>query len=411
MPNFSPPYYPAADLLRTGDLLFPKRIRATEDTGEGPVRWVTLGLRTQLREVLGEPDRGPKLEEYLDPELIAAARRRVPYDVSALLAPPASATRLPLRFGAQVSRLCAELNALLSQAGELSSDKQARVQQLQGLGRELLQLADRASERVEDARRASLMFFILTKAFPTLLDHWLGMTVQQFLRHPISQLLLAAIERESGEGFFVGHVAMVLCETEGGHDLAGKVWVIEANTTDFSHYSVAVHPYLVDDEPVAPTSLEGLRVRGWANRRLAMGESLWHCRHTGLKGADAEALRGQLVHEAKKYLGRRFGFFDEPNFGDDGRFYCAEFVHRVFTDLGGEAMKLDQHRWWTWLLDNAHLLGSAKFAAEVVKAVHAQGLYARMEKQPFFLITLPMLYQCDRLEKLPIAGAPDYLMA
>jgi hypothetical protein len=411
MPAPSTSYYPVADALRTGDLLFPKLIRSNVATEASPARWTTLGLRSKVREVVDESDRSPKMEAYVDPELVAAARTGVPYDVSGLLQPPQSSSRLPTTLATDMSRLCAKLNSLLAEAGESSPGKQAQVLKLQSLGREMLHQADAAADRLEDARRTSLMFFILTKAFPTLLNHWLGMTVRQFLRHPLSKLLLGAIERESGEGLFVGHVAMVLRETDGAHDPAGKAWVIEANTTDFSHYSVAVHPYLVDGEPLGPTSLQGLRLRGWANRRLAMGESLWHSRHIGLAGVDAEALRGQLVHEAKKYLGRRFGFFDDPAFGDDGRFYCAEFVHRVFTDLGGDAMKLDQHRWWSWLVENAHLLGSAQFAAGVVADVHAQGLYDRMQKERFFLLTLPMLYTCNRLEKLPIAGAPAYLEA
>lgn len=407
MPQPLPPYYPAATSLRTGDLLFPKRIPSTAAALESAVRWTTLSVRARLSEALHEPDRSPKMAEVLDPTLVAAARQGMRFDVSGLLAPPA-VRRLPARFGREAFRLSTRLTELSAAPGAPTAEQRTHRLELEGLGHKMLQQAETASDSTEDARRLSLMYFILTRAFGDLLIDWLAMTVHEFLDHPLSELLLGAIERERGEGFFIGHVAMVLCETDGAHDPDGKVWVIEANATDFSHYSVAVHPYLVDGEPLAPTPLQDGRLRGWANRRLALGESLWHCRHTGLLGQDAEVLRGALVHEAKKYLGRRYGFFDDPEFGDAGRFYCSEFVHRVFADLGGSAMALDEHRSWAWLVDHASLLGSAQFAADAVDAINAEGLYARMQKERFFLITLPMLYACSRLQKLPVAGAPVY---
>lgn len=265
------------------------------------------------------------------------------------------------------------------------------------------------------AEREMLLLFILREAFPDLLQQWLGMSVLQFLLHPLRRILLGALEREAGgDSFFVGHVAMVLRERDGAHADDGEVWVIEANTTDFSHYGVALNRYWVDGEPTAPVvpGAHGLdRMRGWANRRLAQGQAIWHSRLRAAHHDAAAALlwRQRLVDHAKRYLGRPYGFFDNPAFGDAGRLYCGEFVQRALEDTepANQAWQVAQNRAWDWLLQNLGDLGSPAFVKEVSAALTPQ-LRQQMQGKPFFLLTLHMLYRSAALVHLSPPGAGPY---
>lgn|GEM_PF-1897244 len=347
--------HPSPAQLQTGDLLFP-RLPGKAYQGEG------LSAQWGAPMLSGTSDM--RLREYLGQDAIEMLQNEAQhYDVSALLAEPD--TRSPL----------------FAPLGPKHPDS--------------------ASQR----KREMLLLVILWRAFPTLLKSWLDMTVTQFLQHPLRSLLVGALDRETGGGFFVGHVGMVLRERDGVHAPEGPLWVIEANTTDFSHYRVALHRYLVEGEPTAfETEDEHAlpRLRGWANRRLALGQSIWHSRHATLHRADAHALALQqrLVDVAKSYLGRPYGFFDDPTFGDAGRMYCGEYVHRVFEDTGGAGLRVDHNRRWAWLYDHLDALGSQDFGDHVRQAVQADGLYARMQDRPFFLLTLHMLYRSEELVHL-----------
>lgn len=274
---------------------------------------------------------------------------------------------------------------------------------------------DPAAAKARKAEREMLLLFILREAFPDLLQAWLGMSVLQFLQHPLRQILLGALEREAGgDSFFVGHVAMVLRERDGAHADDGDVWVIEANTTDFSHYGVALNRYWADNEPTdrvvqGPHGLD--RMRGWANRRLAQGQAIWHSRFLAAHSDAAAALpwRQRLVNHAKFYLGRPYGFFDNPTFGDAGRLYCGEFVQRVFQDAqpANQDWQVAQNRQWDWLLQHLGDLGSPTFVKDVSNAL-TQELRLKMKGKPFFLLTLHMLYRSAALKHLSPAGAGPY---
>jgi hypothetical protein len=413
-------HYPAEKSLQTGDLLFPKSLAKAVPAPPQPLwashasAWTTLSLRANARATLGVPGGREKMVDFLDPELVQAARDRVAYDVSALLAPP-RVTEHAAGSGPNLFASGVRLQLLAKAAGGVSPENLALAQEMDGVAFELLKKGAAQTDEAEDPVRIALMFFILTKAFGGLIDDWLKMPVFKFVQHPLCDLLTGALRHSADEGFFVGHVAMVLRETDGAHDPAGKLWVIEANATDYAHYSVSVHPYFVADEGTAP--LGQRRVRGWLNRRLALGEAVWCSRHEALQaddgdaaaGARVEALRARLVPLAKQYLGRRYGFFDNPDFGETGRFYCAEFVHRVFWDLGDDAMGLDQHCQWEWLLANSALLGSEGFVERMRVAVHADGFRETIRGKPFFLLTLPMLYACQRLVRRDASGTPAYM--
>lgn len=354
-------HYPLPKDLNTGDLLFPRvpndgaRSTALGVHGTLETLWNHVGrawAERPLRELLG-PDAVDMLED-----------ETVHPDVGGLLATPT----------------------------------QPREQWLESLAAE-----DRA--RMEFAGREMLLLFILRTTLKKLVKDWLGMTVGEFWRHPLRRILLGALEPGGQAQFFIGHVAMVLRERDGAHADDGEVWVIEANITDFSHYGVAQHRYWVDGEPTGwtkPGDHGHDRMRGWANRRLAQGEAIWHSR---LIPADADPARASqwrqhLVNRAKRYLGTPYGFFDDPEFGHTGRLYCGEFVQRVFTDTEADAAwHVDQNLWWAWLFKNLDALGPPDFVKEVDKALTLD-LRRKMQGEPFFLLTLPMLYRSAQL--LPI---------
>ena len=405
-------HHPEPCALQTGDLLFPKVAKSSPSP-------LWLSLRRRLDRP--DPDDGRTLREYLSQSIgedavDALENDAYTLDVSALLARPR--VRLPVAsaFSADLSRIALDLSRLSRAPHDGAAGAQDLGQDLRTLSGELTRVAAASSAR-NKADRTYLMLVILWKAFPELLGDWLKMTVAEFLQHPLSDLLIGALERESGPGFFVGHVAMVLRERDGAHAPDGDKWVIEANTTDFSHYRVAIHPYLVPGEPLAepqPGDAVPARLRGWANRRLSSGESIWHSRHKSLLDDDTNAgvldMRRRLVDVAKSYLGRPYGFFDDPQFGDDGRFYCGEYVHKVFERVGAGALKVDENRTWDWLYTNRALLGDAAFVTRLEHAMKKGGLLKKMQGKQFFLLTLPMLYKSSTLVPQPAATTtPPYL--
>jgi cell wall-associated NlpC family hydrolase len=56
---------------------------------------------------------------------------------------------------------------------------------------------------------------------------------------------------------------------------------------------------------------------------------VWHARPK-LLGNDWQT---PLLQACKRFLGRPYGFFDNPDFGDHNRFYCSEFVVRAYREV------------------------------------------------------------------------------
>lgn len=236
-----------------------------------------------------------------------------------------------------------------------------------------------------------LLLKILDATFGELTREWLNMTVRQFIRHPISRILIDAINKDLGNGFFVGHCGLVLRE-RGGHDSdSGRAYVIEANITDFSHYRVSIHPYS-DSSGNEPT-------RGWVNYRCGLGQKVWHARPIALDGnrPGTGAIREAIVTHAKTLLGRPYGFFDNPCLGETDRLYCSEFVLSVFTQAGNSGANLDvtDHRCWKWLLEN--MAEPARTQLEKELRSGDGRLYNWVITRPFFLLTVQMLWRSAAL--------------
>jgi hypothetical protein len=260
---------------------------------------------------------------------------------------------------------------------------------------------------LNDPRVMYLVYKILSVEMKALFEDWLDMSVKEFRKSRLGKFLFKLLQApDATEGnLFIGHMAMVIREHEGQvvtHGTAGQVYVIEANTTDFSHYRVALHPYWVDD---AADSTVG-ELRGWANRRLAPahGQMVWSARPAALvDGAASPAAQASrrmaLAAQAKRWQGRPFGLFDDAEFGEPDRMYCAEYLYRVFqdadahgttppTDLGGG------NRTWGWMLKYFAATGDAELAGYLQDLIEKKRFEA---DKPFFVLTPAMVWSSSVL--------------
>lgn len=211
--------------------------------------------------------------------------------------------------------------------------------------------------------------------FEHFIPHWFGgLSAKEFFKiipsqHPIAKLLLEAMSDSRSEGFFIGHSALVICNNENADD----AYVIEANVSDFAHYGVAIHPYFCSSDLDAnglfaydnPTKNEypSKLMRGWVNRRVAMGEQVWHQRHLFFENTthteqQKTLLRTALTQQAKPLLGRSYSILDSATYGNSNRLYCFEFIDYVYKQAVNQTgthvpdLRLDDQRTWEWLWAN-----------------------------------------------------------
>src|SRR5690606_22636418 len=135
-------------------------------------------------------------------------------------------------------------------------------------------------------------------------------------------------------------------------------------------------PYATRDEDAKEAAY---KMRGWVNRRCALGEQVWMARPDPSTTADWQH---QLLQAGKRYLGRPFGFFDHPAFGDDDRMYCAEYVFRMFEDVDAVlACRLQDRRTWGCMKRYLYKSGQAKQHKLVESIQRQQGF---PDDRPFF---------------------------
>jgi hypothetical protein len=167
---------------------------------------------------------------------------------------------------------------------------------------------------------------------------------------PLGDIHFTSFEGSIGK-YYIGHVAMVVRKGE-------EVFVIEANASDYSHYRVALHPYFCDDEDpntlLDPHSEQLQRMRGWCNRRLAIGETVWAARPMKQDdpGSPPRSLnndeRAAVEVAAKLMLGRPYDMFDSVRLGDDDRLYCGEFIYLAL--LNGASLDTSDQATWSWVV-------------------------------------------------------------
>jgi len=339
---------PRPDSLETGDLLFPRKPANLSQFTE-------MRSNPNVNIQIAPGDKNKTVAEVLGPTRTAI-----------LLAGGASAL-VPNMWAENYSRLQLESNS----CGSDSSD-----------------LANKITK-------------IVAAAFPKLIRDWLTMTMWQFALHPIKQFLEKAMCAPDVSGnFFVGHVAMVIREADG-HSVTssqgGIPYVIEANSTDFSHYRVSIHPYHAAGDTAYPQSSGG-----WVNNQCALGKKVWHgrpkCFETTLPGIATSEARQAITNTAKALIGRPYGILDNPEFANPDRLYCSEFVHTAYAGAGRSDLILDEHRTWKWMQSFLNK-SSSDIGKIVTSIIDDPGLKIDPETA-FFLLTPPMLWHSANMKPL-----------
>jgi hypothetical protein len=249
---------------------------------------------------------------------------------------------------------------------------------------------------LNNSRAQMFLYKVMKITFPDLIAQWLDMTIEQFIVSDIGKVFLETLTAEDPrDSFFVGHLAMVVREHNGrvtsGNE--GATYVLEANTTDYSHYRVAVHPYCPADDVEPEQPRAQFLARGWVTRRLAMGEKVWLARPKALlPGGDLgnaaqQTLQQALADHAKALHGRPYGFFDDPRFGDPDHLYCSEYLFNVFRQAG--ALDIGEHRSWGWVKRYLAVTGQTDLLDVVIKLMKRNG-YGDARK--FFVLTPPMVW-------------------
>lgn len=274
----------------------------------------------------------------------------------------------------------------------------------------------------------TLLMNVLESEFTDLIDQWLDMTLEAFLGSDLGQFLLETLLNGNASiDFFVGHVSMVIRECDGLSttlDSGSELLVVEDNTTEYSHYRTAIHPYHLKIDPVPvydPNDPDGNRdrglqvaatSRGWVNRRRALGHHVWALRprllsdHSTLNEGQKQDIRQRLADETKSLHGRPYGFFDHPHLGDDDRMYCAEFIQVVFDrvaqDSQQDQLKVDALNTWDWMQNyqNPRYPSGDQKLFQLIKNIRAQQPALANPKRPFFVLTPPMIAESPNMQEL-----------
>lgn len=394
---------PHFDQLQTGDLLFPRK----PTPGHKAVAWGTLWARllddpgtpvlmgARLRRTIGD------ILKEADPQLTERLRSGRPWRGYAadptrwprVLAPALATSAVPPDANDAVVAPTVHESLLFrpDAAEHLFSEQHA------------LQVLANGFPGVDDPDFLFAMLAILKIEFPDLLQQWLNMSVDTFVRSDIGRFFVDMLTSPDARlSFFVGHVAIVLREQDGQSVDApqGQVYVIEANITDYAHYRVSIHPYHCNTDIDPDARLDAApsewaqEIRGWANRRCALGEYVWHAR----PALEGHAWRTPLMQACKQLLGRPYGFFDHPDFGEDDRLYCSEFVYRAFKNLEGLLPKfadnLRDKQTWGGMRDYLHASGQ-RDQLDLVKSIMSD--HHILADKRFFVMPPPLLWNSAAL--------------
>lgn len=265
--------------------------------------------------------------------------------------------------------------------------------------------------------RVALIMAILMTEFSELTEDWFGLTLIEFCTKPLAQLLLKVFEGDISDGFFIGHCALVICEDDGIDPTTSEPYVIEANTTSFNHYGVAMHPYFVEKDGQVGTE----RFRSWAAYRASRGDCVWSARPKALINADrqtAERIRSELRQTSKLYLGRSYGFFDSAMYGDTGRLYCGEFVYSTFRDVlegrrGSPPLPNvppvgEDVRSWQWMRANNPPKVTGDIGHMIEACFKDRDIERHIRNRKFFILTVQMLYLSAYLKPDFLANGEPY---
>jgi hypothetical protein len=271
-------------------------------------------------------------------------------------------------------------------------------------------------------RVTKLLINILTESgIDDLLKDWFNGDAlkegSKFKKDPLIGLLLNLLaSNDVSNEVFIGHVGIVLRERE-------HVYVIECNITSYSHYRVSIHPYhvpsdadecslylnekyaeyLTHNDPEQDTTDYGLheaQATGWVNRRAAKLEHVWYARPKGLD----DDMKKNLASAAKELHGRPYGFFDHPQFGNDDRMYCSEYVCNAFKNgiSPAKAPNLTDKMTWEYIeayLSKVNNKKMLSFVQDILKDTKNQ--YKIKPGDTFFVLPPAILWNSSGLEYPP----------
>lgn len=274
----------------------------------------------------------------------------------------------------------------------------------------------------------ALLMNVLEAEFTDLIDQWLDMPLDDFINSDLGVFLLETLlTGDASTHFFVGHVSLVIRERDGLSttlEAGSELLVVEDNTTEYSHYRTAIHPYHLEIDPVPALTTEdpdgnrerGVQVaataRGWVNRRRALGHQVWALRprllsdRSPLNEGEKQDIRQRLAVEAKRLHGRPYGFFDHPHLGDDDRMYCAEFIKVVFDRValttGQSQLTVDALNTWDWMQDYQdpqYPSGDQKLF-QLIRNIRTQQPALADPNRPFFVLTPAMIAESPDMQEL-----------
>jgi Permuted papain-like amidase enzyme, YaeF/YiiX, C92 family len=145
--------------------------------------------------------------------------------------------------------------------------------------------------------------------------------------------------------------------------------------------------------------------------RCGLGEKVWHAKPNYLLDTvtspdDKKNARELIANAAKALIGRPYGFFDNPKFGDSDRMYCSEFIFNAYKAANKSALMPDDKKTWGWV-KTFFERNNPKVAGLVQRIIDDQSLSINVDT-PFFLLTPPMLWQSKNMTQILSSGDEPY---
>ena len=285
-----------------------------------------------------------------------------------------------------------------------------------------------------------IMQILIASGFGGLIKNWFNattpITLIDFMMDPLIQLLFDLLVADDVKGsVFIGHVGMVIREKDGKHTNTiegSSVYVINANITSYSHYRVAMHPYYVKDDNTnistyfkkhynkkIPNGFDdetdfdwpAENAAGWANRRIALLENIWHARPSSdFQKALGEEWQNGLIKAAKEMHGRPYGFFDHPDLGEDDRMYCSEYIYNIFRrGISDDASKILKKK-MTWGMVKQSMINDKNdtMAGFIQDILNDHETYQKKETDEFFVLQPAILWNSPGLTHLFRPGGAEY---
>ena len=447
---------PNMEDLQTGDLLFP-RLPTSKKTGTKNSVSSLLQKKIQgntelfergrtLKQIFGDSKTKELLAKADNPKLANLRSLDITVAIADILIEKAKKTLPPIggekiKFGNNLNKKIKLLNnhnsLYASHDGMriLSELLDPNKLQTEGLGGSSLE------DILTDVRVLELIMQILiASGFGGLIKNWFNATMPitliDFMMDPLIQLLFDLLVADDVKGsVFIGHVGMVIREKDGKHTNTiegSNVYVINANITSYSHYRVAMHPYYVKDDNInisvyfdkhynkkilnkfddeTDFDWPAENAAGWANRRIALLENIWHARPSSdFQKALGEEWQNGLIKAAKEMHGRPYGFFDHSDLGEDDRMYCSEYIYNIFRRGISQAAANTLKEKMTWGMVKQSMVndGNTTMADFIQNILDKDEIYHKVKTDEFFVFQPAILWNSPGLTHPFRPGDDEY---